>query len=189
MTTFEDMKKELLEIRSRTAQLTRDLTPEQLTRRPDVGKWSIAECLLHLNLTGAGYQKLMIEAIRHGKERGIFGEGPFSIGFFGGLLRSIAEPPPKFSIKAPSNIAPPAAIENPEKVVADFTNLQDEWERLMKECHGLHLGKIKVARAFRGLPRLRLGASFLWMFAHQRRHLWQAENVKRQLEAAAAAAA
>ncbi|HEX3585511.1 MAG TPA: hypothetical protein VH024_05920 [Candidatus Angelobacter sp.] len=59
---------------------------------------------------------------------------------------------------------------------------QDEWERLMREQEGLNLAKIKVGQ---GVFRIRLAAALPWMMAHQRRHLLQAENMKRQIVSAA----
>ncbi|MGB8132047.1 MAG: hypothetical protein WCG81_19835 [Candidatus Angelobacter sp.] len=53
---------------------------------------------------------------------------------------------------------------------------------------GLDLEKIKVARRFSPF-RARLAPHSPWMMAHQRRHLLQAENVKRQVVSAAPKAA
>jgi hypothetical protein len=68
------------------------------------------------------------------------------------------------------------------QVLPDFMRAQDEWERLMREQEGLDLAKIKVGQ---GTFRIRLAAALPWMMAHQRRHLLQAENVKRQIVSAA----
>jgi hypothetical protein len=170
--------------RRRAQELAGGLTPEQLTQRPQPEKWSIAECLAHLNVTAAAVQHLMARAIERGKQEKKFGSGPFSIGPKGRLLVWIAEPPPKFRIRAPKNVRPPAQIDDPLKLLPAFLKAQDEWERLMRESEGLHLAKIKV-----GPPaspfRARLSAALPWMMAHQRRHLLQAENVKRQICSAA----
>jgi hypothetical protein len=87
----------------------------------------------------------------------------------------IAEPPPKFRIPAPKNVRPPAAIGDPLKLLTDFLKAQDEWERLMRESHGLDQAKIKLGAIT--LPfRARFCAAIPWMMAHQRRHLLQAET-------------
>jgi hypothetical protein len=98
----------------------------------------------------------------------------------------IAEPPPKFRIRAPKNVRPPATIDDPLQALPQFLHAQDEWERLMREQEGLDLAKIKVGQ---GAFRMRLAAALPWMMAHQRRHLLQAENVKRQIRSAASTAA
>ncbi len=172
---------DLQDVRHRTEQLINGLSPEQLTRRPDPVKWSIAECLAHLNVTGTMMQKTIGSAIQKGKAGKIMGQGPFKSGAIGGLFMWIAEPPPKFRIKAPARILPPANMGDPSLVVTEFMRLQDEWARLVNEANGLDLNKIKVKTGFRGLPAMRLGATVPWMMAHQRRHLLQAEGVRQRI--------
>lgn len=172
--------------RRRAEALISGLISGQLTQRPDPGKWSIAECLAHLNMTAATVQKLMARGIEQAKQEKRFGEGPFSMGPKGRLMVWIAEPPPKFRLRAPKNVRPPAAIDDPLQVLPAFMKVQDEWERLMREQEGLDLAKIKVGQ---GAFRMRLAAALPWMMAHQRRHLLQAENVKRQIVSAASKSA
>jgi hypothetical protein len=126
-------------------------------------------------------QKAIGSAIQQGKTNKIVGQGPFKAGALGRLFIWIAEPPPKFRIKAPAKILPPASIDDPSAVVAEFLRLQDEWARLVKEANGLDLNKIKAKTGFAGLPPMRLGATIPWMMAHQRRHLLQAEGVKQKI--------
>ena len=186
MTTSSDnLPEEIAAHRRRAQDLVSGLTPEQLLRRPDSGKWSIAECIVHLNITAATVQKLMQRAIEQGKKQNMVGKGPFSIGPKGRLMVWIAEPPPKFRIRAPKNVRPPGTIENPQQLLPDFLHAQDEWERLMRDQEGLDLAKLKAGQ---GIFRMRLAAALPWMMAHQRRHLLQAENVKRQISSAASVA-
>jgi DinB family protein len=175
---------ELKDARLRAEALVSGLTPAQLTKRPHPGKWSIAECIVHLNVTAAVVQSLMEKAIARGKRDNTLGTGPFDIGPKGRLLVWFAEPPPKIRIPAPRNIRPPARIDDPLKLLPQFLKAQDEWERLIKEAAGLHQDKLKIAPLLSPF-RARLSAAVPWMLAHQRRHLWQAENVKRQILSAA----
>jgi hypothetical protein len=185
---LDQCAREIQEARQRAEIIVRDLSSDELTRQPEAGKWSIAECILHLNATAAVVQPLMEKAIVRARQDKKVGAGPFDIGLKGRLLVWIAEPPPKFRIRAPKNVRPSAAIDDPGKLLPDFMKAQDEWERLIRESAGLDLAKIKVGPFFSPL-RQRLAASFPWMMAHQRRHLLQAENVKRQIFSAASIAA
>ena len=182
---FQSVSRDIADSRCRADALIAGLSAEQLMRRPDPGKWSIAECLVHLNVTAATVQKFMAQGIERGKQENKLGSGPFSIGPKGGLFIWIAEPPPKFRLRAPKNVRPPATIDDPLQVLPQFLHAQDEWERLMREQQGLDLAKIKVGQ---GAFRMRLAAALPWMMAHQRRHLLQAENVKRQILSAASKA-
>lgn len=168
-------------IRTRAQHLVCDLTPDQLTRRPAQGNWSIAECLQHLNLTAAAVQPKIAAAIEKGQRENLTGTGPFSPGPLGKLLMWMAEPPPKFRLRAPRNIAPRAEQTGSAELMAEFMRFQDGWQKLIQDSEGLNQKKIKVESLFPGLPRLRLAAPVPWMLAHQRRHLLQAENAKRNI--------
>lgn len=185
---FDRCAQEIQEARQRAEALVLGLTPEQLTKQPEAGKWSVAECVLHLNTTAAVMQALMEKAIAQARQDKKVGAGPFDVGLKGRLLVWIAEPPPKFRMPAPRNVRPPAQIDDPAKLLPDFMKTQDEWERLIRESAGLDLAKIKVGPLFSPF-RQRLAASLPWMMAHQRRHLLQAENAKRQIVSAAPRAA
>lgn len=186
---LDELTGQLNSIRARAQQLVSSLTSDQLTRRPDPAKWSIAECLAHLNLTAAVVQPKIAAAIELGRKAQMTSAGPFSPGPLGRLLIWIAEPPPKFRMRAPKKIAPAIAHGDPAQIMADFMNVQDRWEKLVRDCDGLDQNRIKVASLFAGMPQLRLAAPIPWMMAHQRRHLWQGEDVKRQIASQSAAKA
>ena len=179
---------EINEARRSAEAVVLGLTPEQFTTQPEAGKWSVAECILHLNVTARVMQSLMEDAIAQAKRDNQLGTGPFSVGAKGRLLIWIAEPPPKFRIPAPPHLRPPTQIDDPLKLLPDFLKAQNEWERLIRKSTGLDLSKIKVGKPFSPF-RARFAAALPWMMAHQRRHLLQAENVKRQIFSAAPSSA
>jgi hypothetical protein len=117
---------DIQEARNRAEALVFGLTPEQLTTQPEAGKWSIAECVLHLNVTASVMQPLMEEAIARAKHDNKVGTGPFNLGAKGRLLIWIAEPPPKFKMPAPPHLRPPARLDEPLKLLPDFLKAQDE---------------------------------------------------------------
>lgn len=171
---------ELNQIRCCAETLVHGLSADQLTCRPEPGKWSIAECLAHLNVTAGVVQPLIARAIADGKKEEVFGQGPFKLGVRGRLLVWIAEPPPKFRMRAPKAVVPPVSVGDPSQLLASFLKTQDEWERLWSEAQGLDMASLNIGPRL-SLFRCRLSASFLWMMAHQRRHLLQAEKVKQQI--------
>lgn len=179
--TADELAAQLNAIRTRARELVSGLTPDQLTRRPDPAKWSIAECLAHLNLTAAAVQPKIAAAIEQGRQANITGTGPFSPGIIGRLLIWVAEPPPKFKMRAPKYISPSVAHGDTAQVIADFGKFQDVWEKLIRDCGGLDQKRIKVSSVFPGMPSVRLAMTIPWLLAHQRRHLAQAEEVRRQI--------
>jgi DinB superfamily len=180
----QSFKKEVNDCRTRAAQLVDGLSGEQFVLRPDPAKWSVAECLAHLNKTAEVVVKITRKGIAQAKEKNIRGEGPFRLGARGRLLIWIAEPPPKFRIPAPTSIVPPLTIDQPDRVLPEFMRAQDEWGRLFQEADGLDLARITLGSFFSPF-RCQMSGGLMWMMAHQRRHLWQAENVKRQILTAA----
>src|SRR6266700_779106 len=168
--TVSEVEENVQDIRRRAEALVAGLTPEQLTQRPEPDKWSIAECLAHLNVTAATIQPILAKGIERGKRDELFGKGPFNLGPKGSFLVWLAEPPPKVRIRAPKSVAPPVAIADPAKLLPEFMRVQDEWIRLMKEAEGLNQSKIKMGPRLSPF-RCRLCAGFPWMMAHQRRHL------------------
>jgi hypothetical protein len=182
-----NLAEKISEIRAHAEGVVNGLSLSQLTQRPDPAKWSIAECLAHLNISANVVQSLIAKAIERGKKERLFGTGPFPLGFRGRVLIWIATPPPKFRIRAPKSVAPPVSIADPGQLLPEFLKLQDEWLRLWNDAEGLDMARINIGR--RQSPfYCHLSAAFPWMMAHQQRHLLQAEKVKAEIAAKAAGA-
>jgi hypothetical protein len=179
------LQQEVAESRRRAQEVVSGLVPEQLTRRPDSSKWSIAECIAHLNVTAGVVQPLIGKAIVARQERKPGGERTVQAR----KQRSAADldciaTPPKFRMRAPKSVAPPVSIPEPGRLLEEFMRVQDDWERLWQDAEGLDLARINIGPRLSPF-RCHVSASFPWMMAHQRRHLLQAENVKRQITSAA----
>jgi len=181
MITIDQLHEQLAGITVKARRLVEGLAPEQLTKRAGPAKWSVAECLAHLNLANGSVQPGAQKAIQRGREANLAGKGPFATGGSGRFFTWFAEPPPKLRIWAPKSIAPPQQIPDPAGVIKEFLSQHDEWARLLKEAYGLDLGRMKMKSPFPGLPSFRVAGIITWMFAHDRRHLAQAEEVKRKL--------
>jgi hypothetical protein len=165
---------------SHAESITHGLTREQFQWRPEPGRWSIGECFAHLNITN-GYALGAIEkGIENG--RGKKGDGPFQYGFLVRKLVASQEPPAKKKFKAPKGFRPPAEID-PEKTIAEYQRNSSELKRLTKSADGLHLARVKVEMTaisplLRSFVKMPLGGQFLLTTTHDRRHLWQAEQVR-----------
>src|SRR5580658_9400871 len=66
---------------SHLESITTGLSREQFNWRPEAGRWSIGECVGHLNIVNAGDLAPLQEAIQNGRARGRTGQGPFQYGF------------------------------------------------------------------------------------------------------------
>ena len=174
---LNDYRSQFEALKSETAQLLDGLTEEQFNWRENPGRWSIAECLVHLNVTARLYLPLIKSAMEEARSRKLFNDGPFRHGFLVNWLIRTTEPPPKLKTKSPKIFVPPP--DQPLATVAtEFMALQDQFLAHIREANGLHLSRIKVISPVSRFLRMSLGQSFAFLAAHERRHLWQAREVK-----------
>jgi len=165
---------------SHAESITHGLSREQFQWRPEAGRWSIGECFAHLNITN-GYA---LGAIGAGiaKGRGKKGEGPFQYSFLVRKFIASQEPPATKKYKAPKVFLPPADVD-PDAALAEYRRNSAELKRLSREADGLHLARVKVEMpalpaVLRALVKMPLGGQLLLTTTHDRRHLWQAEEVR-----------
>src|SRR6476620_2311850 len=64
------------------AQLCDNLTAAQFSWRPEPGRWSIAECLVHLNISAKLFSQAIASAVNDARAAGLVGTGPFRYGPF-----------------------------------------------------------------------------------------------------------
>lgn len=153
------------------------LSDRQFNWRSSPESWSIAECLDHLNTANARFAMEYKRAISEGKEKKVLGDGPYVYGFFARWFMKIMEPPVKRRFRAPANMRP-ASGKSLDAVMAEWKRLQAEFKDLLRDASGLDLKKIKVTSPATNWIKYSLGAGFWIRTAHDRRHLWQARNVR-----------
>lgn len=158
-------------------ELAGELTEAQLTWRPKPDRWSIAECLAHLNLAGQQYMRSIGESIHKARAQKLYGHGPFHYGTCAGLLIRVLEPPAAQKMQTPPSLQP-AVSEPAGKVLKAFLHLQDELRERLKQSCGLDLKRATAVSGISRLLKLSLGVVFATAAAHQRRHLWQAREVR-----------
>ena len=156
------------------------LTPEQMTLRLDSQQWSLAECLIHLNLSSEGFLVVIREASQKARQEGVVGPGPFKLDFRGRVIRWMLKPPPRIKLRTTSRFEP-TIIGPPEGILPRFLALQRELQNSIEQSDSLDLNKIVVISPFSKNVRYNLYSCFEVILTHQLRHLWQAEHVKRGL--------
>jgi DinB superfamily len=179
---LENVKHQLLDARERAHRVCEPLSPAQWATRPGEGQWSVGEALAHLNITSERYLPLIETAIRDGGHP--HGEEPFRAGLMGKLLVWVLEPPYRMKVKTGPEFVPGDAGERGD-VLDHFDVLQGNLLALLDDTAGLALEKLIVASPFSRRVKYNLYATFLIVAAHQRRHLWQAEQTVTRLSAGA----
>jgi hypothetical protein len=155
--------------------LTAGLSAVQMSWRPQLGKWSIAENLDHLNAGRGRDLDTIASSIAAARAKGIVGNGPFRYGWLSSWIMKSQEPPPKRKFKAAKAYAPsPDVIA--ANALADYFRNTARLGELLQKADGLDLARAKTP--FGPLKWFPLGALLTHKITHERRHLWQAEQVR-----------
>jgi DinB superfamily len=167
---------------SHAESIAHGLTREQFQWRPGPGRWSIGECFAHLNATNTFALGAIETGIAKGRASGKTGQGPFQYGLISRKFIASQEPPAKKKFKAPKAFLPPAEAD-PDTTMSEYRRISAELKRLTRSADGLHLARVKVMlpalpAVLRAIVRMPLGGQLLLTTTHDRRHLWQAEQVR-----------
>jgi hypothetical protein len=178
MDDIDDLARQFRETQERATRLVEPLSHAQFNWRPGTQSWSIAECLDHLSVTARAVVSKMKPVIADGRARGITGSGPFKYGWFSRWFEAEMEPPPRRRTRTPTVFEITANSDHQKgDVLAAFRATGDEWLAVLESARGLDLRKVKTTSPVTSLLRFPLGAYFRVSTAHERRHLWQAEQV------------
>lgn len=165
-------------------QLVEGVDPQTFNRRPGEDRWSVGECVDHLNATARLYLPVLTEAIDDARSRGLLGERSPGRTVLGRVFVWAMEPPPKpFTRMATWAAIQPARDLDPAATLEEFEALHEELIVRMNEAADLDLRKVMVRSALNARIRLSLGDWFHFLAAHGRRHLWQADRVLESLGA------
>lgn len=154
------------------------LTEAQGTWRQSAGSWSVAECLDHLAVANRIYVASMTVAADDARARSLMRQTPARPGLLGGWFVQYLEPPVRVKLRTNRKIAPRASPPLADSLAA-FLASQDEVRRFVDAIADLDLARTRFANPF--IPGLRwsLATGIHVIPAHDRRHLWQAWNVRR----------
>ena len=167
---------------SHLESITHGLTSQQFNWRAEPGRWSMAECIAHLVKVNGPDLAPLRQAVDDARARSLTGEGPFAYGFFSRKFVSSMEPPVTRKFKAPKYYIPPS--DSPmDQTLAEYKRICAEFRQLVEKANGLDLRRVKATLPalpppLRAIIKMPLGARLQLLVAHDRRHLWQAEQVR-----------
>lgn len=166
-------------IRMEAEGLVWGLNDERFNWTPEAGRWSMAQCFDHLNITNRLMITQLEDAMQRGRAAGKLSDGPYTYGFVGRWFLRMMQPPVKRRFKAPKPFQP-ALRKKLEEVLPEWGRTHDRVAELIREANGLDLERIKVVSPATKLLKYNLGIAFWVQTTHDRRHLWQAREVRNQ---------
>ena len=165
--------------------LAEGLTEARAAWRAHPGSWSVAECVDHLATANRVYLAAMeppaARALADGRRR----RRPALPGLIGGWFVRTLEPPVKTKMKNPKTITPRTSPPFSDAMAAFLASQQDV-RRFLQTYAGLDLASVRFPNPFIPGVRFSLATGLHVIAAHERRHLWQAWNVRRGAEERAA---
>ena len=165
--------------------LVADMDDESVNRPPSGGGWSVAQCLEHLALMNDFYLRGWQHAVQEAAaaERGPFkGLRPTPFGKW--FARSL-EPPVRMKAKAIAPVTPGPTFTR-DAILARYKASHDGYRHLVRSAVAVDVNRIVRPNAIVNRVKMRLATVLLVIPAHDRRHLWQAANVKAAHRAASA---
>jgi hypothetical protein len=164
-------------LRREVDQLVDGLTDPQVNWSPAPGRWSIAQNLRHIVLVTDGFLEKQHHAVERARMRHELSDGPYVHGWIGRQLLGIMEPPVRRKVSTAKTLVPPDYVAL-EAVLKDLHLRHHRMHDAVRRATGLDLGRVKVGVPGIPLVQTSLGQSIALMFAHERRHLWHARQVR-----------
>ncbi len=168
---------QLTSIRQDAPGIVAGLTVEQFNWRPGPGKWSIAECFDHLNITAGKFIPAFDAAIDRARASGLSGPGPFVYPLLERWFVRSMEPPARTRMRARKAFKP-SPQHDPGAVLAAFIEGRTAVAERIARADGLDPRRARFQSPVAPILRYSLGTGFAAFLAHDRRHLWQARAVR-----------
>ena len=148
--------------------------------QPDGGRrWSVALCLDHLTVANTVYGASIRMAVDHARAAGWSRRNPARPGFFGRQFANSLEPPVTRRMRAPGKIVP-RPITSRAEILRGYRDAHDRLRKLLADAAAIDVNRAKFRNPFIHVVRVRVSTAFNVIAAHDRRHLWQAEQVERE---------
>jgi hypothetical protein len=159
-----------------------DLVPDdRWSTRRDSSSWSVGECVAHLNLTSEAYIPRIRKAIEQARTLP-HKENSYRRDVLGWFFGKMVGPLPKIGkarigkVKTTPAFVPTGNFPKPQ-LLAEFKRLQLELMRLVRECDGLQIDKVKITSPFGEKIQYNCYSALVLLPRHEERHLQQAELV------------
>jgi len=147
------------------------------TWRAAPGSWSVAECLDHLAVGNRVYLEAMAPPAARARSEGRLQRSDAVPGLIGGWFVRSLEPPVTRRLRAPRKIVPRAGPPLADAAAAFFA-AHAQVVAFLHDYADVDLAGVRFPNPFIRGVRFSLATGLHVLAAHERRHLWQAWNVR-----------
>jgi hypothetical protein len=180
--TLDDLEAQFKTIGNRFQALATSSGRELCNASTGAGSWSVAQCLQHLNLSADAYFPIWQQVIAAAGPRKAELNAPYRTDFWGRFLSWILEPPARIRSRTVAHLEP-VACDDVMQNLSGFLERQERILAALHRCRGRAIDQVKMASPVDSRIHYSIWSSFLVNAAHQRRHLWQAEQAIQKLSA------
>ncbi len=177
-TLITNLTKDVDNIISVVDKQFKPLTISQLNQKEHVGKWSILECLEHLNRYHAYYNAVIREGLAAAKDNTI--DKNYKNGWFGKMSIDMMSPD---NVKKQKAIAKfnPVGSQLTKETITKFLEYQQELLTLLAQAKVKNINQRKVPVEFFKLMKMKIGDALAFVVTHEQRHILQAQEALRKL--------
>lgn len=157
--------------------LVTGMSDDDLNRQPEGRAWSVGQCLDHLRAMNHYYPATFIPLVQRAQAAD---QGPYSgmhPGIFARWFIRTQEPPPKQRMRAPRSVIPGSSFRAAE-ILDAYIQSHAPYRALVQASATIDVDRVVAPNPFFKIIRMRLATVLQLMPAHDRRHLWQARQVK-----------
>ena len=180
---FDELTTALLRLRVKAQQRFRPLPPDVLNRRPGVGRWTVGQCLEHLNIVGGHVLPDIRKRLQKALAQGSTPAPVVRSGFVGGrMIAAMRQPASLKPYTSPSRYAP-TGTRLPRTVAEVFSRQLDELLSLLLLARQVNANAVRIPNPTLPLLFLRLTDQLELLVVHIERHVAQAEAALAAVEA------
>lgn len=176
--TRQELLAQLQQIRQTVEKKFETLSESQIQWKPDTDKWSVLECLIHLNMASQYYATQLKFKLEH-TPKNENAPQEFEMSFNGKMMLGFVDPKSSRKVPAPAMFKPkPYHLDTP-KVFERYYAILQGLEEVLQKSDQIDWNT-KVASPFTSWLKFRLGDVLIFVIAHHQRHLNQALRVMQQ---------
>ena len=155
-------------------QELKEYSIEQLNFKQNTEKWSILECLAHLNIYGDFYIPEIEKSINKAQTSN---NNMFKSGVLGNYFVKLMEPKEKLNKMKTMSKFNPSGSSLTKSELTKFEQQQYKTLDLLSKATVVDLTKNKTKTSLSKIINMRLGDTLRFVIAHNQRHLLQAKRI------------